>query len=210
MDTLLSPPVTPHPKLGHRQGQGGDATRAPSRCCWGTWMSSRLLIKAVYCCTSPFPTPLTPLPRVPPQAWHSQPSLSTALQTPLLNPSSCVTARHFHIVLLILWSLQTPIPAANLAGTAEPSLLPLIRSLPLPSNSPPLPGEFVLGAEVLFLEHIFLMGISDVTQARGSNSPVPWYLHIFQHRQGKVSRREPGKQEGKELCALYCQGPITA
>lgn len=71
----------------------------------------------------------------------------------------------------------------------------------------------MLGAEVLFLEHIFLMGISDVTQARGSNSPMPWYLHIFQHRQGKVwkvSRREPGKQEGKELCALYRQGPITA
>lgn len=76
----------------HRQGQGGDATRAPSRCCWGRWMCSRLFIKPAYCSVSPWPGspsppsshPPSPAPCIPPQAWHSR---STALQTPLLNPN---------------------------------------------------------------------------------------------------------------------------
>lgn len=74
MDLLLSPPVPPHPKLGHSQGQGGDATRAPSRCCWGTWLSSKLFIKPVYCCMSPFPRSSDPPSRLP----ASLPRLGTA------------------------------------------------------------------------------------------------------------------------------------
>lgn len=202
-EDVCEPPALPTghpiPRTGtgaHRQGQGGDATRAPSRCCRERRMSPRLFMKAAHCCVSPAapsPAPTPPLaPRIPPQARRS-----SALRTPLLNPHPASLPgipRSSHRSR----PASTGQPRCDFAGTAA-SPVPRIRCL----QQPPLPGEFVLGAEVLFLEGIFLMGISDVTQARGSNSPVPWYLHLgAQAGEGLAQGAGQAGREGA-LCFVW-------
>lgn len=139
--TPCSPHRSQHTRTGtgpHRQGQGGDATRAPSRRCWGRWMSSRLFIKPASCCGIPWPgSPLPPsshppslAPCIPPRAWHSR---STALQTPLLNPNLLRDCQAFPDRPIDPEEPPIPQPWAHLAGTA-PSPLPLIQAAPAASR----------------------------------------------------------------------------
>lgn len=112
-----------------------------------------------------------------------------------------------------------PLPAANLAGTAALSLLPARRAaepfdplLPLPSNSPSLPGELLLWCRgALFGTYIFN---GDFRRGAGTRESFSCAL-VFTYFPACTAQAGEGFTEGeqqtgrKELCALYHQGPIT-
>lgn len=117
--------------------------------------------------------------------------------------------------------LPKPLPAANLAGTAALSLLlparraaePFDPQLPLPSNSPSLPGELLLWCRgALFGTYIFN---GDFRRGAGTRESFSCAL-VFTYFPACTAQAGEGFTEGaqqtgrKELCALYHRGPITA